>query len=195
MLDVGAGAGVKEELDWRGSGRLVVGVDLDPRVASNPRLDLGVLGNAESLPFQEESFNTVVSVSVMEHVENPDRVLREVYRVLKPGGLFIVKTPNREHYFARIARLTPLGFHKWYNKHRGREAEDTFPTHYRFNQVNDIERISKGLDLNSLISMASREFLNTFYFRFSSSSPVWFMNAGPTGNQNGKDGERVLRWS
>ena len=39
---------------------------------------------------------------------------------LKPGGCFFGKTPNRNHYMPLAARLTPLSFHKWFNKKRGR---------------------------------------------------------------------------
>lgn len=47
------------------------------------------------LPFEDESFDCVVSFQVIEHVKRDCEFVREVYRVLKPGGRFIVSTPNR----------------------------------------------------------------------------------------------------
>ena len=47
------------------------------------------------LPFEDESFDCVVSFQVIEHIKRDKEFVREVYRVLKPGGLFIVSTPNR----------------------------------------------------------------------------------------------------
>jgi SAM-dependent methyltransferase len=60
--------------------------------------------------------------------------------VLKPGGVFISLTPNRWHYVATVASVTPLAFHRWVNRHRGRSEEDTFPTTYKLNTRHDQER-------------------------------------------------------
>lgn len=47
------------------------------------------------LPFEDESFDFVVSFQVIEHIKNDKRFVQEVMRVLRPGGKFIVSTPNR----------------------------------------------------------------------------------------------------
>ena len=47
------------------------------------------------LPFEDESFDYVVSFQVIEHISNDKRLVEEVRRVLRPGGKFIVSTPNR----------------------------------------------------------------------------------------------------
>ena len=47
------------------------------------------------LPFADASFDYVVSFQVIEHIKRDREFVREVYRVLKPGGKFIVSTPNR----------------------------------------------------------------------------------------------------
>lgn len=47
------------------------------------------------LPFEDESFDCVVSFQVIEHIKRDKEFVREVYRVLKPGGRFIVSTPNK----------------------------------------------------------------------------------------------------
>ena len=64
------------------------------------------------LPFDDNSFDTVLSCGVLEHVENPDGSLEEIRRVLKPGGTFFVTNlPNRHSYTERIARLLGLYYH------------------------------------------------------------------------------------
>ena len=52
-------------------------------------------GDALKLPFQNASFDVVCTMDFLEHVENPQAVIREASRVLKPGGLFFFHTFNR----------------------------------------------------------------------------------------------------
>ena len=51
--------------------------------------------NAEELPYEDGSFDIVMSFDVLEHLPNPDRHLNEVRRVLKPGGCYLFQTPNK----------------------------------------------------------------------------------------------------
>lgn len=53
-----------------------------------------VPGRAEALPFEDESFDFVHASSVIEHVDEPDRVYRDVWRVLRPGGGFFFSTTS-----------------------------------------------------------------------------------------------------
>jgi SAM-dependent methyltransferase len=140
LLDLGAGAGRVKEMNFRGVARRVTGIDPDPRVRSNPFLDEALQGLADRLPFPDATFDIVVCDNVLEHLEDPERVLREIARVLNPGGLFLAKTPNRTHYMTFIARLTPTGFHRYVNRLRGRPAQETFPTLYRINSPSAIRR-------------------------------------------------------
>jgi len=51
--------------------------------------------SAEELPFDDNSFDMVYSSHVLEHIPNPERALREIYRVLKPGGINFCVVPTR----------------------------------------------------------------------------------------------------
>lgn len=132
VLDLGAGAG-KNRYHLKGRVRSIVGVDFDPRVADNPLLDRGVVAKPGPLPFEDNSFDVVFSIYVLEHVNNPTELVEEIRRVLRPAGIFLALTPNRYHYVSLIASVTPTSFHKWLNNRRGRETEDTFPTTYLMN--------------------------------------------------------------
>jgi len=147
VLDLGAGAGVLPQMNFRGNVRRVCGVDLDLRVRANPHLDEACVGDVEALPYGCESFDVVFSSNVLEHLVRPECVFREVARVLKPGGYFLVKTPNRRHYVPLIARCTPHRFHKWVNRLRGRLGEDSFRTLYAANTPQEIERLASGAGL------------------------------------------------
>jgi ubiquinone/menaquinone biosynthesis C-methylase UbiE len=138
VLDLGAGTGRVTQMNFRGWAQRVVGIDPDPCVRDNPLLDEACQGVADRLPFPDGSFDLVFCDNVLEHLADPEAVLREVNRVLKLGGVFLAKTPNRTHYMTLIARLTPTVFHRYVNRLRGRPEADTFPTLYRMNSPSAI---------------------------------------------------------
>ena len=142
VLDLGAGAGIIAQMDFRGRAAQIHGVDLDPRVVDNPMLTEGRIANANEIPYESDRFDVVFSDNVLEHLDEPEAVFREVARVLKPGGVFLFKTPNKRHYMPTIARLTPHGFHQYVNRRRGRAEVDTFPTRYRANTRPNIVRLA-----------------------------------------------------
>jgi SAM-dependent methyltransferase len=152
ILDLGAGAGLVKQMNFRGLARVVVGIDPDPRVRENPFLDEAYIGHADRLPFPKHSFDMVFCDNVLEHLDDPQPILREVARVLKPGGLFLAKTPNRAHYMPLIASLTPTSFHRFINRIRGRAPADTFPTRYRINSTAAVRRAAArcGLQVKSI---------------------------------------------
>ncbi len=147
VLDLGAGAGIVEQMNFRGLAASVCGVDLDPRVVDNPMLDEGRVANAGGIPYEAARFDVVFSDNVLEHLDKPLVVFREVARVLKPGGAFLFKTPNKWHYMPTIARLTPHCFHQYVNRLRGRAEVDTFPTRYRANCLDDVTRLARAAGL------------------------------------------------
>lgn len=146
-LDLGAGAGIVEQMNFRGLVASMCGVDLDPRVIHNPMLDEGRVANANRIPYEDDRFDIVFSDNVLEHLDTPVDVFREVARVLKPGGIFLFKTPNKWHYMPAIARITPHGFHRYVNRLRGRAEVDTFPTRYRANTCGDVGRLCANAGL------------------------------------------------
>lgn len=152
VLDVGAGAGELNRYQLRGNCKEIVGVDLDPRVTENPLLDRGLVADATRIPCDNESFDVAFSIYVLEHVDSPEEFAAEVGRVLKPGGYFLSLTPNKYHYVPLMASLTPTSFHRWYNRRRGRDGEDTFPTYYRLNSRAALEKCFQpaGLELQAL---------------------------------------------
>ena len=56
------------------------------------------VGEASRLPFPDASFDVVVSFETIEHLYEQELFLKEIHRVLRPEGLFIVSTPNRDTY-------------------------------------------------------------------------------------------------
>lgn len=155
MLNLGAGKATGIPIrSFRGEVARVVGADPDPAVRENSELDEAhVIDEKEALPFADDTFDLVLCDNVVEHVEEPDHFMGEVHRVLKPQGSLFIRTPNRYHYVAVIARLTPLWFHRLVaNRARGLapDALDQHPTLYRLNSRRAVERISRRIGFRKL---------------------------------------------
>lgn len=152
VLDLGAGAGIIPFMNFKGIAKKVYGIDLDPRVVENPFLDEGKVADANKIPYPDNSFDLVFSDNVLEHLDQPLLIFNEVKRVLKAGGKFLIKTPNKYHYVPLISRLTPHSFHQYVNKMRGRDEDDTFPTHYLANSKTDLSQLAlnSGLSIESI---------------------------------------------
>ena len=112
VLDLGcAGGFMAEALAQRGAE--VTGIDpaaeaidaaRDHARAGGLRIGYDV-GVGEALPYASESFDAVVCVDVLEHVSDLEKVLAEVARTLRPGGMFLYDTINRNP-LARLATIT-----------------------------------------------------------------------------------------
>lgn len=144
LLDLGAGRGANEDLNFKGHCRMVAGVDVDDAVLTNPYLDEAKLQTVPDfkIPYPDNRFDVVFCHSVVEHVEDADAFFTEACRVLKPNGIFLAKTPNKRHYVAVLASLTPTWFHDFYNRLLGRGEGDTFPTTYVCNTPGQMDQVS-----------------------------------------------------
>jgi ubiquinone/menaquinone biosynthesis C-methylase UbiE len=127
----------------RGEVGHLVGVDVDPVVLTNEDLDEAHVSDGVSLPFPEAAFDFVYSDWTVEHVEKPLAFLREIRRVLKPGGELFFRTTNLGHYVTTVSAHTPHWFHKLVaNRVRGlkEEEHDPWPTYYRLNSPAAVRR-------------------------------------------------------
>ena len=101
VLDLGCGPRDQAEpIEF--AGYRYVGVDY-----SNPSADF--LADAHSIPFGDESFNCVFSYAVLEHLHSPFMAIKEIERVLKPGGLFIGTVSQGEPFHASYFHHTTWG--------------------------------------------------------------------------------------
>lgn len=93
-LDVGCGTGAVMNM-LKEKGFDVAGVDMSPLAISfSEKKGLSpVLGDATALPFDDNYFDVVTALDVVEHVENDSAAVKEMYRVLKPGGIAVISVP------------------------------------------------------------------------------------------------------
>jgi 2-polyprenyl-3-methyl-5-hydroxy-6-metoxy-1,4-benzoquinol methylase len=147
-LDVGCGHQMlaswmaAQEQDLAARTRFLVGLDRElPALKKNPVIAFGVCGDVSGLPFVQESFDVITANMVVEHIENPASALQEVWRVLRPGGLFIFHTTNRHSVMMTLARMMPQFLKTWLAYVlEGRDAEDVFRTYYRMNTPRSISQ-------------------------------------------------------
>jgi SAM-dependent methyltransferase len=175
VLDLGCGRGGVVELFWT-QVQLAAGVDPDPAsLASHRASGLPVVrGVGESLPFVDGAFDLIVSLWVLEHLKEPAATLREVHRVLAPGGHFIFVTPNLRNPVMlanRIGKALPALQRRLVPRVYGRDEADTFPVQYRANTVESIRSLAEesGLEVYDLRVVPDPTYLavNSFMFRAS----------------------------
>lgn len=148
LLDIGCGEGLIAEA-FAARGARVVGLDADSlrlrktarRIASEPEAPrvAFVHANAHRLPFASSVFDVALLSDVLEHLKNPQVILAEVARILKPGGVAYIATTNRwslvttlidPHYNVPGVNLMPQRVAIWYVTRLMRVSPDYDVEHY-----------------------------------------------------------------
>jgi len=128
ILDVGCGSGTIVKMLLT-KGKKVTGVDVGKKFVdycqSTYKSAIFCEADAQCLPFPSKCFDTLVCSEVMEHLENPEKALKEFHRVLRPKGKLIVTTPNIslvwafvEAIWTRIRRKMLETKHKSFTRRR-----------------------------------------------------------------------------
>ncbi len=105
VLDVGCGDAsnyqawlVKQVRDLKAIDISATGIQR----ANNMGIDARVHDLSETFPFESEMFDGAVCIEVLEHLYDPKFTMREIFRVLKPGGLLVASVPNNGYFRERL---------------------------------------------------------------------------------------------
>jgi 2-polyprenyl-3-methyl-5-hydroxy-6-metoxy-1,4-benzoquinol methylase len=145
-LDVGGGRaifpdnpGLARELASRCT--KVVAVDPNANVHENPFVHVRVQSELDEYS-PGAQFDLATMRMVVEHVSSPERFVRGLARLVKPGGTAVVFTVNRRSPITLLSRLLPFWMHHPIKRFFwGGEEKDTFPVHYRMNTREELRRL------------------------------------------------------
>ncbi|WP_414828163.1 class I SAM-dependent methyltransferase [Alteromonas sp. H39] len=117
-----AGCGQKWTLSLAGIEYSLTGIDLDEaalslRMQKYNDLDNAIIGDLTTASFPDNSFDIIYNAFVLEHVRDAQAVLDNFTRWLKPGGLIILKIPDRYSVYGFLARHTPHWCHVGYYRY------------------------------------------------------------------------------
>jgi SAM-dependent methyltransferase len=118
VLDLGCGSG-RVAAELRKQGHFVVGVDRASEPETAERVDRLVVDDLEGgLPNQvveSAPYDVVLAADVLEHLRDPDRILRELHGVCTPDAVLVASVPNIGHWYPRLR----IGFGRFDYDHRG----------------------------------------------------------------------------
>lgn len=168
ILDLGCGKGFEtiEAAKMVGDSGYAVGLDLTPEmlnIAKKNAKDQNIAnikyieGDIENLPFGDEEFDAVMSNCVINHAKDKSRVYKEIYRVLKDGGRFVVSDAVTKYPLPESIKNDPV---QWAACFGGAITEAEYLSSIKsagFNQIDVLKRreyLKNGYDFISLTIMA-----------------------------------------
>lgn len=171
ILEIGAGP-PNSTSDFLATLARTVGVDVSPEIFENRALVQAATYSGTVLPFEDAAFDACVSNYVLEHVEGAEMHFHEVFRILRPGGYYLFRTPNLRHYVAFGSRILPHVLHRKLANRLRRlpaDAHEPWPTFYRSNTRRRIRSLARAARLEVVeLHMVEKE---PYYAR---SSPLLF---------------------
>jgi len=161
ILDAGCGTGVFTQ-DVIAAGATVWGLDVSYPMLARARQNLSrtsfiaVQGDMNTLPFRDQSFDKIVSVTAIEFIHDAGEAVAQLFRVIKPGGLVVVATLNRLSPWAERRRRSGREGHSLFHDVAFRSPEDmrhlsnvpyTWRTAIHFQKEEDPER-ARAIELD-----------------------------------------------
>lgn len=151
-LDIGCGHAllhhwrIEKSREFARKARILVGIDYDQSsIVKNFIVTERVVGDSLCLPFRTGFFSLVTCNMVMEHISDPKLFVYEIARVLEPGGVGVVHTPNLLHWQTLVSALTPHWAHEFACRMlENRGPSDVFPTFYRGNTLGRLLRLFRN---------------------------------------------------
>ncbi len=137
ILEAGCGTNWPHKLD--GVPHVLTGVDLDEAalaIRKNNKNDLHIAihGDLHTVELPKEKYDVIFNSFVLEHVDGAEGLLSRFLSWLKPGGILIIRFPDRNSAYGVLTRMFPFFMHVWYRRlvegdpNAGKPGHDPYPT-------------------------------------------------------------------
>ena len=148
-----AGCGYRNYLINKAAVQELIGIDInDDAISNNQDISFGIKANIEELGAIDlgRKFDLVMSYNVMEHIEEPEKFISAVSKILQPMGKFFFVTPNKLSIFGLLISSLPVNWIKYLSK-IFTDSETTNEVHfYRMNRVNTIVQCLEANTFNNI---------------------------------------------
>ncbi|HYA41279.1 MAG TPA: methyltransferase domain-containing protein [Syntrophobacteraceae bacterium] len=173
VVDIGCGYEAPDlhKISRLGLAKMLIGLDLVTFTGNGSAVVTLIRNDVSRISLKNDLANMVISKSVLEHLGDPQRVFKEVHRILEKKGKFIILTPNKYDYSSIIAKIIPNAFHAYIvSKVAGRNVGDVFHTFFLANTYSSIKRFA----VNSGFKIITFEYIGQ-YPAYLTLSPVLFL--------------------
>jgi len=160
VLDIGCGKGLFLDV-LKAQGKETYGLEPDAHAVKllAEKGHHAMQGDALSANYPDHSFDLVTMFQVFEHIEKPAEALREIYRIIKPGGYFVLETPNSQSKLAK-------------NTHNWRSLE--LPRHVILHSPQSVNKLlqHEGFQPTIFIRVSPTDIKETFYLKKNITTPL-----------------------
>ncbi|MBD3244672.1 MAG: methyltransferase domain-containing protein [Candidatus Moranbacteria bacterium] len=161
ILDAGCGEkGLIES--FNGQAKLIIGVDVDKKeLRKNKIAQKKIAADLKAIPLKNNSLDLVVCEFVLEHLNNPKPVIKEIFRVLKPGGGFVFITPNVVNPIMFLSKISPHRLHEFLLKNLLKKPTRAHRTYYKANTLTRLKILAKigGFERLKIVRAGNSEYL------------------------------------
>ncbi len=162
VLNIGAGKSlsIENQLQENGCNYRYDRIDIDDCKVEHQYVNECWSCSAESmLHVRSSKYHAAFANYVIEHIPDLNKASREIYRILKPSGLFVASLSNPTSPEMILAKITPLWFHK---KIRGAEAWETY---YAYKNISDLKDIFESNGFR-IYELAYYSFIEGYLHKF-----------------------------
>lgn len=153
VLDCGAGKGKLSET-LKNKGAMVEACDINKKQFLSKNIKFTEADLNKKLPYKDSRFDIIISIEVLEHLENPSHFLTEIKRILKRGGKAIITTPNISNIKSRLQFLFKGNLHWFHESEFGYNGSNHInPIYYKefifILKKNNLELVKLSTNRNS----------------------------------------------